>query len=199
LHSNFPAAKILFLKKRTMPDISVFAYLVVKQTLDAWACRDFRETTLVMAPGIFYFVNVDTNITPIAASATGRSALRGRLQLMLDTFHFDAFVVEDIRVSDASPSVACFTIACFYREKTTNQRLDGCYSLVVTVGWQPNRTRRGAARQPPCRSVRKTRKIDARRRLPKRMDDRARQPAGPTSWHGKAAKHRHRNKTGSVP
>jgi hypothetical protein len=45
------------------------------------------------APGIAYFVNVDPSITPIAASATGRPALRGRPQLMLDTFHFDAFFV----------------------------------------------------------------------------------------------------------
>jgi hypothetical protein len=35
MHSNFPAAEILFLKKRTMPDISVEAFYLVKHTPDA--------------------------------------------------------------------------------------------------------------------------------------------------------------------
>jgi len=121
-----------------MPVISVGAFRFVKHMDDAWSRRDINDTLIsdtlrFLARGIAYFVNVDPSNTPFGASPTERFALRDRLQLTPNIFYFDAFVVEDIRPSNAEPSVARVAIAYFYREKTTNQRLDGRYRLIVVV------------------------------------------------------------------
>lgn len=116
-----------------MSDPTADAHRLVNHTLNAWARRDLEETIRHLAPDIDFFVNVDPDIAPFAASARGRDAVRARLQVMLDTFHFDAFIAEEVRVSPGSPTVARVSIAYFYREKTTNQRLDGRFRVVFYI------------------------------------------------------------------
>jgi len=111
-------------------------FRLVKETLDAWAQRDLEATLVHMHEEIEYFVNVDPEVAPFAASANGIAALKARLQLMLDTFIFDAFVVEDIKVTPGKPGaldVSRVAVAYFYRETTTRQRLDGRFRLIVYV------------------------------------------------------------------
>lgn len=106
---------------------------LVHHIIAAWNRRDVDETMRYMAPHIDYYVNVDPDVAPFAASTQGAAELRARLQLLLDTFHIDAFVAKDIRIADGDPNVARMSIAYFYREKTTNERLDGRIRFTVYV------------------------------------------------------------------
>lgn len=116
-----------------MAGYSEDASFLVHQTLVAWAKRDLEGTLRHMAPDIDYFVNVDGEVAPYATSSKGQEALRQRLQLMLDTFHFDAFVSGEIRDLPDQPGVFRVPITYYYREKTTDYRLDGRFRLVFEV------------------------------------------------------------------
>ena len=116
-----------------MSETSSDALSLIRHTLDAWASRNLDETMRYMAPDIDFLVNVDAEIAPFAASARGRENVRTRLQLLLDTFHFDALVAEEIRIAAGEPNIARVRVAYYFREKTTNQRLNGRFRLVVYV------------------------------------------------------------------
>ncbi|MFV0367986.1 MAG: hypothetical protein ACK5KM_05955 [Hyphomicrobiaceae bacterium] len=97
----------------------------IDHTLSSWAQRNLEETMRYMARDVVYTVNVNSDIAPFAASTNGIEELRQRLRLMLDTFHFDAFVFDAIRPPEKEGAAARVGITYFYREKTTNQPLDG--------------------------------------------------------------------------
>ncbi|HRY08013.1 MAG TPA: nuclear transport factor 2 family protein [Hyphomicrobiaceae bacterium] len=104
---------------------------VVSHTLKAWSLGDIDEALRYMAPDIEYFVNVDPRVAPFAASTSGVAALRERMQLLLDTFRIEAFVVRDIRICEDDSSVVRVNIEYVYRERTTNTCLDGHFRLII--------------------------------------------------------------------
>ncbi len=52
---------------------------------------------------------------------------------MLDTFYFNAFIADDIKLSEGSPIVARTSISYFYCETTTNQCPDGRYRPIYLI------------------------------------------------------------------
>jgi ketosteroid isomerase-like protein len=84
-----------------------------------WNDGDLDGFMACLADDIVYTVNV--NGVPYAASATGKDEVRGRLQLLLDTFVVNAFVVEHlVHEKDSSRS----TVLGYYKHRKTGERLD---------------------------------------------------------------------------
>jgi ketosteroid isomerase-like protein len=98
----------------------------------AWNDGDFELFMSFLAEDIVYEVNVNGLEVPYAASAFGKVAVRERLQLLLDTFVVNAFVVESlVHEADRSRSV----VQGYYKHKKTGERLD---IRVRFVGWVEN-------------------------------------------------------------
>ncbi len=131
--SNFHITQFDFSFNFNMTKDSIAVRRLIESSLNAWARRDLDGTMRFMAPGIEIVVNVDPEVAPFAASAHGYAEVRKRLQLMLDMFEFDAFVADDIRVTNEVPAVVRVRVAYFYREKTTKQRLDGRFRMIWHV------------------------------------------------------------------
>lgn len=86
---------------------------------ELWGEGKLDEFMDCLADDIVYNVNVEG--IGYAASANGKSEVRARLQLLLDTFVVQAFVVEEI-VHEAD-----FTrtrVLGYYKHKRTGERLD---------------------------------------------------------------------------
>ena len=105
------------------------ALRLINHTLSSWAQRNLDEKMRHIAEDVEFLVNVDSEIAPFAASASGAAEVRQRLQLMLETFYFDAFVFDAVKLCDEAGTAARVAITYFYREKTTNQHLDGRFRL----------------------------------------------------------------------
>jgi ketosteroid isomerase-like protein len=87
----------------------------------AWGDNDFDAFMALIADDIVYTVNVDGHEVPYAASAEGKDEVRQRLQLLLDTFVVNAFVVENL-VHEREFSRS--NVLGYYKHKKTGERLD---------------------------------------------------------------------------
>jgi len=70
---------------------------------------------------VVHILNVDGQVAPFAASTTGKAALRDKLQLLLDTFDFGAFVTDSLKVER---NVARAHIKIIYMHFDTGERLN---------------------------------------------------------------------------
>lgn len=87
----------------------------------AWGEGDLAAFLDCLTEDVVYIVNVDGLQVPYASSANGRSEVRTRLQLLLDTFVVNAFVVESMfHDVDASRSI----VLGYFKHKRTGERLD---------------------------------------------------------------------------
>lgn len=92
---------------------------IVREAHLRWGEGDLDGFMGCLADDIVYFVNVDG--VDYAASANGRAEVRQRLQLLLDTFNVDAFVIDTlVHEKDATRS----TVLGYYKHKRTGERLD---------------------------------------------------------------------------
>ncbi len=87
----------------------------------AWEAGDFELFMSFIAEDILYTVNVDGLQVPYAMSAVGKEDVRGRLQLLLDTFTVTRFTIERL-VHEAESSRS--TVHGVYRHKGTGEILD---------------------------------------------------------------------------
>ena len=87
----------------------------------AWEAGDFDGFMRCIADDIMYIVNVDGLQVPYAMSAVGKEDLRGRLQLLLDTFFVTTFAIEKL-VHEAESSRT--VVHGVYRHKKTGEVLD---------------------------------------------------------------------------
>lgn len=86
-----------------------------------WGESDLEGLLSCFTDDIVYNVNVDGKQVPYAASAIGRDAVRLRLQLLLDTFEVQAFVIESIiHTAECTKT----RVLGFYKHKVTGERLD---------------------------------------------------------------------------
>ncbi len=86
-----------------------------------WGESDLEGLLSCFTDDIVYNVNVDGKQVPYAASATGKDAVRQRLQLLLDTFEVQAFVIESIiHTAECTKT----RVLGFYKHKVTGERLD---------------------------------------------------------------------------
>ncbi len=84
-----------------------------------WNDGDLDGFMDCLADDIVYMVNVAG--VPYAADAVGKDEVRARLQLLLDTFVVNAFVIERlVHEADSSRS----TVLGYYKHKKTGERLD---------------------------------------------------------------------------
>lgn len=98
----------------------------------AWSDGDIDSFVSFLSEDVVYIVNVDGLKVPYACSAFGREDVRQRMQLLLDTFVINAFVVETlVHESDHSRS----TVLGYYKHKRTGERLD---IKVRFHGWVEN-------------------------------------------------------------
>ena len=86
-----------------------------------WGESDLEGLLSCFTDDIVDNVNVDGKQVPYAASATGKDAVRQRLQLLLDTFEVQAFVIESIiHTAECTKT----RVLGFYKHKVTGERLD---------------------------------------------------------------------------
>jgi len=96
--------------------------------VSAWANRDLDAVMRTMSDDVVHNLNVDGTLVPFAASVTGKAALREKLQLMLDTFEFGAFVTEGLKIDG---SVARAQIKIIYIHFGTGERLNVSFRFIV--------------------------------------------------------------------
>ena len=65
----------------------------------AWVDRDLEGTLACLSDDIDHTVNVDGDLAPYARSVQGKSEMREKLALMLDTFEFGAYVTDHVTFS----------------------------------------------------------------------------------------------------
>lgn len=84
-----------------------------------WNAGDLDGLMDLCHDDIVHTVNIDG--IGYAASATGKSELRGRLQLLLDTFEVNAFVPDNIW---HGPDYSRSLVLGYYKHRKTGERLD---------------------------------------------------------------------------
>lgn len=100
-----------------------------KKTFSAWANRDLEQALTTLSDDVVHVLNVDGAVAPFAASVAGKSNLREKLQLILDTFDFSAFVTDYLVVEQ---NVARARMKIIFDHKATGERLKTNFSFVVT-------------------------------------------------------------------
>jgi ketosteroid isomerase-like protein len=100
------------------------AQRVFKDATSAWANRDLERTLSFMSEDVVHTLNIS------GASTTGKRALRKKLQLILDTFEFGAFVTDRIVVTG---KVVRANIKIIYIHIGTHERLNVRFRFVCTV------------------------------------------------------------------
>ena len=91
------------------------------QALEAWKAQDLDQLLTFVAEDILYLVNVDGIQVPYAMSAVGKEDLRGRLQLVIDTFALQTYSIDKIvHEPDHSRALAHGV----YRHRATGEILD---------------------------------------------------------------------------
>lgn len=101
---------------------------VVVLAHELWAKGDLDGFVALLAENIVYEVNVDG--VPYAASANGREVVRARLQLLLDTFEVQAFVIEHLVHEETCTRTR---VLGFYKHRKTGERLDIKVSFIAHV------------------------------------------------------------------
>jgi ketosteroid isomerase-like protein len=94
---------------------------IVRVAHDRWGEGDLEGFLRCLADDVIYTVNVDAREVPYAMGTVGKEEMRGHLQLLLDTFIINAFVIEHL-VHEAAYSRS--TVLGYYRHKKTGERLD---------------------------------------------------------------------------
>lgn len=94
---------------------------IVEKAHLLWGASDLEGLLSCFSDDIVYNVNVDGQKVPYAASAIGKDAVRQRLQLLLDTFEIQAFVIESIlQTADCTKT----RVLGFYKHRITGERLE---------------------------------------------------------------------------
>lgn len=94
---------------------------IVETAHRRWGDGDLQGFLACCTDDIVHNVNVDGEQVPYAASATGKEAVRQRLQLLLDTLDVQAFVIESqIHTAECTKT----RVLGFYKHKVTGERLD---------------------------------------------------------------------------
>jgi len=101
---------------------------VVVLAHERWAKGDLDGFIDLLADDVVYDVNVEG--VPYAASANGRGVVRGRLQLLLDTFEVQAFVIEHMVHEETCTRSR---VLGFYKHRKTGERLDIKVSFIAHV------------------------------------------------------------------
>jgi ketosteroid isomerase-like protein len=92
---------------------------VVREAHLRWGEGDLDGFMSCFSDDVVHSVNVEG--VPYASTAAGKAEMRGRLQLLLDTFVVDAFVIDTlVHEKDVSRS----TVLGYYKHKKTGERLD---------------------------------------------------------------------------
>lgn len=94
---------------------------IVRFAHDRWGEGDLEAFLRCLADDIVYTVNVDAGEVPYAKSTVGKDEMRGHLQLLLDTFVINAFVIESLVHEDEFSRT---TVLGYYKHKKTGERLD---------------------------------------------------------------------------
>jgi ketosteroid isomerase-like protein len=87
----------------------------------AWGRSDLEGYLAFLTDDVVHAVNIEGQEVPYAIGTQGKAALRARLQLLLDTFVIDAFVVEDV-VNETEFSRS--RVLGYYKHRKTGERLD---------------------------------------------------------------------------
>lgn len=96
------------------------------EALHAWKAQDLDRLMTYVTEDILYLVNVDGIQVPYAMSAVGKEDLRGRLQLVIDTFALQTYTIDTV-VHDPDHSRA--RAHGVYRHRNTGEILDIRFSF----------------------------------------------------------------------
>lgn len=94
---------------------------IVETAHRLWGESNLEGFLTCFTDDIVHSVNVDGQQVPYAASATGKDAVRKRMQLLLDTLEIQAFVIESlIQAAECTKT----RVLGYYKHKVTGERLD---------------------------------------------------------------------------
>jgi ketosteroid isomerase-like protein len=102
----------------------------VRACLAAWAERDIDKTVSFFAEDMRFSLHVEEGHLDLAGTAVGRALVRERLQHLLNTFDFLAYVVDSAKADGPLVRTA---ILYFYRHKASGLMIDGRYRHVWRV------------------------------------------------------------------
>ena len=91
------------------------------EALQAWKAQDLDRLMTFIAEDILYLVNVDGIQVPYAMSAVGKEDLRGRLQLVIDTFALQSYTIDKIVHEPEHSRALAHGV---YRHRATGEILD---------------------------------------------------------------------------
>ena len=114
--------------KRDLNSLEQETERVFRTAVSAWANRDLDAVMSMTADNVVRFINVDGEQVPFAASVVGKEELRAKLQLMLDTFEFGAFVTDFLKIEGA---VARSRIMIIFRHVASGEILNTRFRLVI--------------------------------------------------------------------
>lgn len=114
--------------KRDLNSLEQETERVFRAAVSAWANRDLDAVMSMTADNVVRFINVDGEQVPFAASVVGKEELRAKLQLMLDTFEFGAFVTDFLKIEGA---VARSRIMIIFRHVASGEILNTRFRLVI--------------------------------------------------------------------
>ena len=103
---------------------------IVRRVLECWANREIEPALDCMTDDIQHVVNIDGQTTPVGATSVGKPQLREKLQLILDTFLFDAYVVDYLKETDGGARAG---LLVYYRHRISGGTLNVRYRLVFTL------------------------------------------------------------------
>lgn len=103
---------------------------IVRACLARWADRDLDGTVAYFADDVRFSLHIEEGHLDLAGTATGREEVRRRLQHLLDTFDFLAYVVTALKAN--GPTVRT-SILYYYRHKKSGLDIDNRYRHVWHV------------------------------------------------------------------
>ena len=103
---------------------------IIRLVLKCWAQREIEPALACMTDDIAHVVNIDGETTPIGATSIGKQQMREKLHLILDTFDFDAYVVDYLKETDDGARAG---LLVYYRHKASGGTLNVRYRLAFTL------------------------------------------------------------------
>lgn len=103
---------------------------VFERAVTAWANGDIPATLELMSDDVCHAVNVDGTVAPFAASVRGKDEMRRKLQLLVATFDFGAYVTNHVTIEGQRVRARMKII---FIHKATGERLSTSFRFVIEV------------------------------------------------------------------
>jgi ketosteroid isomerase-like protein len=101
---------------------------VFEKAISAWSRRDLYGLLHYVDDDVTNTINVDANVVPFAPSVYGKQAYKTKLQHILSTFNFAAYVTRHVDVSGSTARAAMMIV---WVHKSSGEKLNTNFRFVV--------------------------------------------------------------------